>query len=280
MGMEYVGGGTLRSCIDDLGRMSIGLVKTYTEQILQGLKFIHENNVVHRDLKPSNVLISIEGQVKLADFGTAFDLSKLTQTVPQTWVGTPAFMAPEVVRRAKHTTSTDIWSLGVTVYNMVTGDLPLVANDPYQLIQDIGRHKPKLKYPEYTPFAARTFIDACTAYNPHHRPAAEHLLGYALITDESPTSLRKTHLSPFLDSRNSMLSSILRTEKSEPNRADSPTVTSVNLPSSCAGTDATDLAQEGSLLVNPPSPSVGTDATDLAQAGSLLVNPPSPSVGT
>merc|ERR1712096_162407 len=103
-------------------KLPLHLVRTYTEQILQGLKFVHEQNVIHRDLKPANIMITTKGRVKLVDFGTAFDTSKLTRTIKQTIIGTPAYIAPEVVQRGKHTTSTDIWSLGITVYEMITGN--------------------------------------------------------------------------------------------------------------------------------------------------------------
>merc|ERR1711964_968781 len=104
--------------------------------------------VIHRDLKPSNVLISVDGKIKLADFGTAYDLSELTHTVAQTLCGTPAFIAPEVVRKEKHTTSTDIWSLGVVIYNMITGEIPFKGIDKYALLLDLASGKARIVIPD------------------------------------------------------------------------------------------------------------------------------------
>merc|ERR1712098_587156 len=107
--------------------------------MLAGLAFIHEKQNIHRDIKPGNVLISVNGQVKLADFGTAFNLSVLTHTVAQTLCGTPAFIAPEVVRKDKHTTSTDIWSMGVLMFNMITGKIPYKTKDKYALLLSLAQ---------------------------------------------------------------------------------------------------------------------------------------------
>merc|ERR1711964_663279 len=148
MYLEYVSGGTLESRIKELGRLDYSLATIYAKQMIQGLAFMHSNDVIHRDIKPANVLISVDGQVKLADFGMAFDLSELTHTVLQTLCGTPAFIAPEVIRRDRHTTSTDIWSLGVVVYNMITGVLPLTARDRYALLMQVASGSVSLEIPE------------------------------------------------------------------------------------------------------------------------------------
>jgi len=186
MYLEYVAGGTLQSRIRDLGKVSIDIVKDYTQQMLEGLKYMHEHNVIHRDLKPANVLISVEGKVKLADFGTAFDLSKVTHTVEQTLCGTPAYIAPEVVQKGKHTTSTDIWSLGVIVYNMMTGDTPFAAKEKYALLLEIAHGPVSLAFPPDCPIAARDFIGSCLSFDPSQRPPAGKLLEHTLISD--PTS--------------------------------------------------------------------------------------------
>jgi len=176
MYMEYVSGGTLEARIKDLGKLDANLVKIYTAQMIRGLAFMHSNHVIHRDLKPANVLISVDGQVKLADFGTAFDLSALTHTVQQTFCGTPAFIAPEVVRKDKHTTSTDIWSLGVIIYNMITGDIPFKARDKYALLLQIGNGSIAVNYPPDCPKVFQELIAECLQFSPLKRPTAYDLL--------------------------------------------------------------------------------------------------------
>merc|ERR1711964_950487 len=77
MYMEYVSGGTLETRINELGKLNVNLARLYAKQIIQALDFMHTNDVVHRDLKPANVLLTVDGRIKVADFGTAYDLHSL-----------------------------------------------------------------------------------------------------------------------------------------------------------------------------------------------------------
>merc|ERR1711964_353143 len=105
-------------------------------------------------------------------------------------------IAPEVIRRGKHTTRTDIWSLGVTVYEMITGKLPFVNYDAQQLLLlDIAAGTVEVNYPSDFPCHARMFIEACLAFNPEQRPSAEELLGHDFIMNPSePESTKSTTL--------------------------------------------------------------------------------------
>merc|ERR1711964_895879 len=171
MYMEYVSGGTLDTRINELGKLNVNLARLYAKQIIQALDFMHSNDVVHRDLKPANVLMTVDGQIKVADFGTAYDLSQLTHTVQQTLCGTPAFIAPEVVRKDKHTTRTDIWSLGVIIYNMVTGEIPFRAKDKFALLH-IGFGSLALNYPSDCPKIFRELIGTCLQVKSDKRPTS------------------------------------------------------------------------------------------------------------
>ena len=119
--------------------------------------------MIHRDLKPGNTIVSSDGVAKLLDFGTAFDMSQVTHTMEQTLCGTPAYVAPEVVRKAKHTTASDIWSFGVLVYSMVNGDIPFKAKDGLALLYAIARGQVVLEFPDNCPLLARDFITRCLA---------------------------------------------------------------------------------------------------------------------
>eukprot|EP00079_Xenopus_tropicalis_P036594 XP_017950365.1 PREDICTED: protein kinase C delta type-like [Xenopus tropicalis] len=121
--MEYVSGGTLWSVIKNSVRLENDLVRFYAAELVCGLQFLHSNGIIHRDLKPSNVLVTNEGHIKIADFGLAaegiFGNKKIRGRK-----GTPAFMAPEMLKKEKYNTGIDWWSLGITIYKMASGTLP------------------------------------------------------------------------------------------------------------------------------------------------------------
>ena len=91
--------------------------------MLEGLAFLHEQGVVHRDIKGANILISTGGQVKLADFGVAAKMEAKIDTQASTVVGTPYWMAPEIIQMSGFTTSADIWSVGCTVHELINAAL-------------------------------------------------------------------------------------------------------------------------------------------------------------
>ncbi|MGH7221948.1 MAG: serine/threonine protein kinase, partial [Gemmataceae bacterium] len=130
--MEFVEGESLGQKLEREGRMSESDAIRIIAQVAQGLHRAHKQNLVHRDVKPDNVLVTPEGVAKLADLGlvkeTETDLN-LTRT--GRGLGTPHFMAPEQFRNAKNADiRCDIYSLGATLYQMVTGELPFCSNGP------------------------------------------------------------------------------------------------------------------------------------------------------
>merc|ERR1712096_198568 len=184
MFLEYATGGSLRSLMCHIkGQIHVKLVQSYTQQLLEGLAYLHENGVVHRDLKPGNILISVEGVAKLADFGTAFDTNVLTHTVKQTVCGTPAFMAPEIVNRRPHTTASDIWSFGGILFEMLTGTMAFAQYESKQLMVELANGTLLVNWPAvYYPDGAQDLVEACMAYDPEARPSAVSAQQFPFIT--------------------------------------------------------------------------------------------------
>jgi serine/threonine protein kinase len=132
--MELVSGETLRSkSIRTL--LSIPQVLRYARQILSALEYAHQRNVVHRDIKPSNIMITEEDEVKLLDFGIAITDRSAELTAPGFLVGSISYMSPEQISGDKATTRSDIYAVGVTLYEVLTGRLPVVGTSNFAIMR-------------------------------------------------------------------------------------------------------------------------------------------------
>ncbi|XP_022773200.1 mitogen-activated protein kinase kinase kinase 1-like [Durio zibethinus] len=160
-------------------------VSAYTRQILHGLKYLHDRNVVHRDIKCSNILVDASGSVKLADFGLA-KATKLNDV--KSCKGTAFWMAPEVVNRKGqgYGLPADIWSLGCTVLEMLTRQIPYHHLECMQALFRIGRGEPP-PVPDSLSKDARYFIMQCIQVNPDARPTAAKLLQHPFVKRPLPT---------------------------------------------------------------------------------------------
>uniref|UniRef100_A0A5B6YPW4 mitogen-activated protein kinase kinase kinase n=1 Tax=Davidia involucrata TaxID=16924 RepID=A0A5B6YPW4_DAVIN len=161
-------------------------VSAYTRQILHGLKYLHERNVVHRDIKCANILVDASGSVKLADFGLA-KATKLNDV--KSCKGTAFWMAPEVVNRRNqgYGLAADIWSLGCTVLEMLTRRIPYSHLECMQALFRIGRGEPP-PVSDSLSRDARDFILKCLQVNPNARPTAAQLLDHPFVKRSLSTS--------------------------------------------------------------------------------------------
>ncbi|KAK1430240.1 hypothetical protein QVD17_12840 [Tagetes erecta] len=174
-------------------RLRDSQVSTYTRQILSGLSYLHDRNVVHRDIKCANILVDVSGSVKLADFGLA-KATKLNDI--KSCKGTPFWMAPEVVNNKKNKgygPAADIWSLGCTVLEMLTGQVPYSHLEGMQALFRIGSGElPDI--PKTLSIEARDFILKCLQVNPNDRPIAAQLLNHPFV--QTPVSMNSSPVSP------------------------------------------------------------------------------------
>jgi eukaryotic-like serine/threonine-protein kinase len=131
--MEYVDGVTLLSRLQS-GPIPPGDAINYSEQILSALGYAHKLGVIHRDVKPSNMMLSPDGVVKLMDFGIARPNNDVGMTLTGTTLGSLNYMSPEQVRGSEVDGRSDIYSFGVSLYEMVTGELPFQGNSNYSVM--------------------------------------------------------------------------------------------------------------------------------------------------
>uniref|UniRef100_A0A0E0KBJ8 mitogen-activated protein kinase kinase kinase n=1 Tax=Oryza punctata TaxID=4537 RepID=A0A0E0KBJ8_ORYPU len=189
--LELVTQGSLASLYQKY-RLRDTHVSAYTRQILNGLTYLHERNIVHRDIKCANILVHANGSVKLADFGLAKEITKFN--VLKSCKGTVYWMAPEVVNPKKtYGPEADIWSLGCTVLEMLTRQLPYPDLEWTQALYRIGKGEPPA-IPNCLSRDARDFISQCVKPNPEDRPSAAKLLEHPFV-NKSMRSIRSVRTS-------------------------------------------------------------------------------------
>lgn len=180
--MEYCGGGSCADLIKTCYRNGIPEEKVsfITRCVLFGLQYLHEQMKIHRDIKAANILLTDKGTVKLGDFGVSGQLKATLKR--DTFVGTPYWMAPEIINKdyQGYDEKADIWSLGITVYELVKGLPPLAKYDPVKVMASLPKRKPPELHGHYSG-AIKRFIACCLMKEPKERLSAKELLSTEFI---------------------------------------------------------------------------------------------------
>lgn len=142
MVMEYVEGKNLDALLKQYKTLSYKIVVPVIIQALEGLGHAHRKGIYHRDIKPSNLILKSDGTVKLMDFGIAMVAGEQRLTQVNRVVGTVEYIAPEIIQGKEPSVATDLYSMGVTMYELLTGKLPFEGTSDFNLMQDILKKKP------------------------------------------------------------------------------------------------------------------------------------------
>lgn len=170
--LEYVDGVDLATALAQTERLPAKIAALVALEICRGLEEIHAQGIVHRDLKPSNVLLGRTGEVKIADFGIALDGAAPALTQTGQAVGTPTYMSPEQLRGARADARSDIFSLGIVLYEMLVGEPPFKVGGEEGLLDtmEAGRHRPVQRAAPRTPRTLRRLVRRCLQPKAARRP--------------------------------------------------------------------------------------------------------------
>jgi predicted Ser/Thr protein kinase len=177
--MEYVQGIDLYDLLEKSGRLPYDVAAIIAMQVARALDYVHYRGIVHRDIKPANVMISRQGGTKLMDFGIARDANFQDLTEAGTGIGTPAYMSPEQVLGDKLDARSDIFSLGVLLYQMVTGKKPFVEDERRSAMHKIRleKHVGARRLNPEIPRELERVIDRCLEKQPRDRwRSAQHMV--------------------------------------------------------------------------------------------------------
>ncbi|XP_008326504.1 serine/threonine-protein kinase PAK 6 [Cynoglossus semilaevis] len=187
--MEYLQGGALTNIVSET-RLNEEQIATVCEAVLQALAYLHSQGVIHRDIKSDSILLTLDGRVKLSDFGFCAQISK---DIPKrkSLVGTPYWMAPEVISKSPYGTEVDVWSMGIMVVEMVDGEPPYFSETPVAAMKRLrDEPAPTVRNVSQISPVLKDFLDRMLTRDPFERASATDLLEHPfLLQSGSPQCL-------------------------------------------------------------------------------------------
>lgn len=198
--MEYCGAGSVSDLMRITNKcLSEDQISVVLKDALKGLFYLHSLRKIHRDIKAGNILLNEKGEGKLADFGVSGQLSD-NMAKRQTVIGTPFWMAPEVIQEVGYDVKADIWSLGITAIEMAEGKPPYANIHPMRAIFMIpSKPPPKLSEPDRFSKEFNDFIGKCLTKNPEQRPTAADLLKHNFVANAKGVDVLKPLIKEAMD---------------------------------------------------------------------------------
>lgn len=277
--MEYCGAGSVLDIMKLRGTLAAyprGEVVTLSEaeiatilsDTLKGLEYLHLRKKIHRDIKAGNILLNSEGHAKLADFGVAGQLTD-TMAKRNTVIGTPFWMAPEVIQEIGYDCVADIWSLGITALEMAEGKAPYGEIHPMRAIFMIPtKPPPSFSKPDKWSAAFIDFVSRCLVKNPEERATASQLLQHEFVKNAQASEILRPLICEAARMRERVQSNQLSAA------AAALAAAAEDAAAAAAKEDSgTMVPGGGGTLVHASGVGAGAGATDGSNAGTFIMNP-------
>lgn len=187
MSLELVNGGELFDLLEEYGALEESVTRKIMYQLTSAMIHVHSHDVIHRDIKPENILLTADGDIRLADFGLAAYCPKGEKKV--TFCGTTEYMPPEILFRRSYDKRIDIWCLGVLLFEMLTGEAPFQGNVNASIYSKIRRLDYKI--PEDVPSEAADMIFNLLRRTPANRLTLEDMLQHPFLLNVEQDSIEK-----------------------------------------------------------------------------------------
>jgi len=212
--IDYCDGEDLNKYIKKNGRISEKQSKNFMTQIATGLYYLHSLNLIHRDLKPHNILLSKNGNIKIADFGFVKDYTE--NSMLDTLCGSPIYMAPEILQHKKYDAKVDLWSIGIILYEMLSAEPPFMASNHIQLLKTIETTKFKFHKNIIVSTDCVNIIESLLVVNPKDRISFDDFFNHPFfenyefekkveeetIVEEETEEIKKSAFIDFVDEKN------------------------------------------------------------------------------
>lgn len=196
--MEYVKGTDLKTFIRNHAPLSLELAVSIMSQILSAIEIAHRNKIIHRDIKPQNILITENNEVKITDFGIAIALTDTSITQTNTLLGSVHYLSPEQARGSNASPRTDIYALGVVLYELITGNVPYDGESAVSVaLKHFQEEFPRIRERlDYVPQSLENVVLKATSKNPEHRYASAQSMLADLSTSLSASRMNEPMFKP------------------------------------------------------------------------------------